>query len=487
MLNILWIEDEFTEQKKISWFNDRNVIIKTNFLEGKEEINKGLEQFDLVVLDINLENTEHSNEITELANQFGISEQEFLQESGMNLFLNLLEHGFPKEQIIFLTANADKDMILVDELHKAFEQKDDDAFDETLAEIQNGLGELQIVECAKLLESDDIDKLFQYLESYYESLTLDFPKNTYNRFCEAYKRCRITPPKAINKNLNDAKKYLNNWLQDHESNDYLILRRGVIEGCNFLKNHVSTNDDNIQLRDFIKLEGNEPSIEIESSDIINYLDALSRFFAIKEDNCAVQYRLFLRILAHEWEENVDAQSFKAKNPKAIEKVKDIYTFGWIMKMTRNWVSHANLLDPLDTEAIAFLFLVNMRAMFRLPKEIQSYEKILLNCISASSVNFTLEELTKSIDDCEFHVDCVLEGLRIKLQGSFGEKINAIYRRNTGNPDAEEHDFKQFLFQYFWVNQRYNGDLMEKNKEYLAEDKFLPVLASRIYHRSFAND
>ena len=73
MLNILWVEDEFSEQKKITWFKNRAVYVKTNFLEAKETINSCLGQFDLIVLDINLENTEHSNEITELANQFKIS------------------------------------------------------------------------------------------------------------------------------------------------------------------------------------------------------------------------------------------------------------------------------------------------------------------------------------------------------------------------------------------------------------------------------
>ena len=62
---------------------------------------------------------------------------------------------------------------------------------------------------------------------------------------------------------------------------------------------------------------------------------------------------------------------------------------------------------------------------------------------------------------------------------FGDKTNAIYQRNTGNPDAEQHDFKQFLLQYFWINQKSNS----RNLTAPSSD-FLPILARRIYDRSF---
>ncbi len=34
MLNVLWVEDEFSEQKQISWFRNRKIIVKTNFLDA---------------------------------------------------------------------------------------------------------------------------------------------------------------------------------------------------------------------------------------------------------------------------------------------------------------------------------------------------------------------------------------------------------------------------------------------------------------------
>jgi CheY-like chemotaxis protein len=481
MLNVLWVEDEFSEQKQISWFRNREIIVKTNFLDAKEAINSCLEQFDLIVLDINLENTEHSIEVKELAKQFEITEQEFLQESGMNLFLNLLEHGFPKEQIIFLTANADINISRIDELRETYRQGNDDAFDEILETITNELSEETVIKCSELIEAEDIEALCQYLEKYFNNLNDGNYQNTYNRFCEAYRRCRIESPKAINKSLNEGKQHLNDWLEDHEKKDYLVLRRGIIEGCGFLKSHVEKDGDNIQFREFIKIENNQPTIEIQTIDIKNYLDTLSQFLAIKEPiDQNIQYRLFLRTLVHEWEENIEAKSLKGKHRNDLSKIRDIYTFAWLMKMTRNWTSHANLLEPLNPQFIAFLFLANIRAMFKLPKAIQDYEKVLLRCISSSATNIDSQELNGRISDAERNIEGVLAGLRIDEPGHFGEKINAIYRRNTGNPDAEAHDFKGFLQQYFWVNQK--SDIRNLTA---TSDDFLPALARHIYSRSFS--
>ncbi|MDO9240211.1 MAG: hypothetical protein Q7U30_09355, partial [Methylicorpusculum sp.] len=213
-----------------------------------------------------------------------------------------------------------------------------------------------------------------------------------------------------------------------------------------------------------------------------YLDATAQSLAIrKPPNSSalnIQYRLFLRTLVHEWEENIEADSLKKKYGNDLSKIRDIYTFAWLMKMTRNWVSHANLLEPLDPQIIAFLFLVNMRAMFKLPKAIQPYEHILLRCINLYPAN-DFKQLNDNIDHVESDVDGILSGWNINQSAHFGKKINEIYRRNTGNPDAEEHDFKRFLLQYFWVNQkRFLSGLTVNTKE------FLPTLARHIYSLSF---
>jgi hypothetical protein len=303
-----------------------------------------------------------------------------------------------------------------------------------------------------------------------------------NSFSGFKKQCAdIYMPEVIGFEKSDAQYgKLRQWLKAQNS-DYVILRRGIIEGCEFLKSHIDADDANIQFRDFIKIDNNQPAIEIPSTDIKNYLDALSQCLAIKAPNpLNVHYRLFLRTLVHEWEENLDANSLKEKYGNNLSKIRDIYTFAWLMKITRNWVSHANLLEPLNSQSLAFLFLVNMRAMFKLPKAIQPYEHILLLCLTLSPTNaIDSQVLEKNIRDAEQNIDGILAGSNLNNAGHFGEKINAIYRQNTGNPDAEQHDFKRFLMHYFWVNQK--TDL----RNLTTGDDFLPSLARHIYSLSFA--
>ena len=66
---------------------------------------------------------------------------------------------------------------------------------------------------------------------------------------------------------------------------------------------------------------------------------------------------------------------------------------------------------------------------------------------------------------------------------FKDKVNQIYKYNTGQKDVEEHDYKGFLLQYFWINQKAN---LIKLTAFPSDD-FLPTLARHIYSRSFTQE
>lgn len=497
MLKILWVEDEYTEQKQRQWFKDRDVAVKTSFDEAEKTINSDLNKYDVVVLDINLENSEHSENIKKYAKDYK-SVHDFLEKCGMNLYFMLLENGFPKERIVFLTANANTTTSQINDLRQAFDLGDDDKLLKILASITNSFGDEEKKAAYELIshpdgyDESDINSLCDYLSAYFNNLNNSEGKNTYEILCETANNCRIKVPEACVKGTNQLDIKLETLV---ENNKYLVLRRGVIEGCDFIKNHIDSNEDNIQFRDFIKLENNRPSIEIPSIEIKNYLDALVQSLPIRSaiDELALnlQYRLFLRALSHEWEENVEARSLEVLyGNNGLSKIQDIYTYAWIMKMTRNWVSHANLLEPLNEAILAFLFLVNMRAMFKLPKSIQTYESILLRCINLNQdCIINIYDLSDNIRFAVEQVDNIY--LQIPFDDKdkddkqkhkhFGQKINEIYRRNTGNPDAEDHGYKKLLMQYFWVNQGQEANL---RKLVANSDDFLPTLARHIYSLSF---
>ena len=279
---------------------------------------------------------------------------------------------------------------------------------------------------------------------------------------------------------------LRNWIKE-KSSDYFVLRRGIIEGCEALKSLIGSNEIDIQFRDFIKQENSEPVIEITETEIKNYLDTLPQSLPIKlsdnESDTNTRYRLFLRTLAHEWEENIKPKSLENKHPNKFYKVLDIYTFSWIMKMTRNWVSHAKLLEPLNAQLISFLFLVNMRAMFKLPKEIQDYEQSFLVLISNEPATINKQDVGDKIKLANRAINDLLDGYKISTEKEcFGLKINYLYRRNTGNPDAEEHNYKKLLMQYFWDNQRSGLTSLISTES----NVFLPALARHLYKPSFSD-
>jgi hypothetical protein len=97
-----------------------------------------------------------------------------------------------------------------------------------------------------------------------------------NSFTGFKKKCNeIYIPKVVGFEKSDAEYgKLRLWIKDKET-DYAILRRGIIEGCSFLNSYVENDENNIQIRDFIKIENNQPTVEIPVTDIINYLDVLS--------------------------------------------------------------------------------------------------------------------------------------------------------------------------------------------------------------------
>jgi len=423
MLNADLFSDTKRELKKN--FKNQGVFIELNFQDGLGFIRENLSKIDYVILDIDLP---------------AYSEDDDINEDVLSLLSDF--QGYKKSA--------------------------DEAEDETL-----------IAEHCKQLKA--IAGFYLYTELVVE---LGFPKQ-HILFCsnhaentqtirDAFKVAKIALPDIYEKSNPVVKK----WVREKYESPYSQLRRGVIEACQPLKKHTDENKDSLQFKDFIKT----PDHEISNTDIKNYLDTLAQSLPLKEPNEPnSEYRLFLRTLAHEWEENISAEKFKENYAHDLDNIHDIYTFGWILKMTRNWVSHANLLEPLNPQFIAFLFLINMRAMFKLPKALQRYEVILLSCMTKESLEkIDLVELRKNIKFAEQEINGISNPLNnVDDNSHFGQKINEVYRQNTGNPDAETHDFQGFLLQYFWVNQKKHLDSLIVNN-----DNFLPVLARHIYNRSF---
>jgi hypothetical protein len=125
----------------------------------------------------------------------------------------------------------------INDLRQAFNRGEDEIFRELLANITNGFGKedksntYQFVSHTDGYDENDVGKLCDYLESYFNKLNKGEGKNTYETLLDTAKNCRIEVPKAFNKGTDK----LDIELKKYETNKYLILRRGVIEQSSQLK------------------------------------------------------------------------------------------------------------------------------------------------------------------------------------------------------------------------------------------------------------
>ena len=177
---------------------------------------------------------------------------------------------------------------------------------------------------------------------------------------EAFKIAKISLPDIHTKSDSSVKA----WTLEKYEYQYSRLRRGIIEGCQYLSD---LPESQWRFNKFIKKTENPVSID----ELPDYLSVLESFLPLgeqKRKSNSSLYRLFIRVLAHEWE---------AAEPKKLEGQQEVYAFSAIMKMARNWSAHGNVFEHAKPQDVAYLFIVNMRAMFDLEPELLPYEKHLL--------------------------------------------------------------------------------------------------------------
>jgi hypothetical protein len=313
-----------------------------------------------------------------------------------------------------------------------------------------------------------------------------------NSFSDFKKQCdAIYIPEVVGFEKSDAEYgKFRQWIKERES-DYAILRRGIIEGCRYLK----PLKESLRFDKFSK-DNNKPAF----LDVHGYLDVLGNFLPLREPvNKAALYKLFIRTLAHEWEESV--------KPKKIDLDQTTFAFSWVMKMTRNWMAHNStaIFTNLTEQDVAYLFICNMRAIFDLGNETKDYEKNLF-------LLFNKSEESEAFKESEL----VVKEKRIPLVkhyvSFFNEKTKSITVHNILNDlqndkakvKAKGDDFFiTGLYHSFWFLTSEHDDKKDKAEENnrnpnqvdisryykfyffdYAQSEFLLKFSSHIYNRSF---
>jgi hypothetical protein len=229
--------------------------------------------------------------------------------------------------------------------------------------------------------------------------------------------------------------------------------------------------------------------QIWLQDMQTYLSLLKDFFPLHEPDEQViknRRRLFIRILSHPWEVEINWVGIKKDNQQ-------LHAFAGIMKKTRNWAMHSDIFDFIEAADMAFLFMVNMRAMFGLDAQVQPYEKRLLSLFKSSSLNEDdlQDQLLKSHKVINDKINRLKrDELRAcdqavgQAYGSLLDNYQKCYKHN------QPAYFLASLYRLFWFETSpYSSGKYQINSQYSQGKKydFFPMFASSIYAQSFKND
>lgn len=455
MSHFLWIED-FDNSPKATASNVLGSLFNDSyFSEDKRQLRKNLKQHGVFI---------------ELSFQDGLS---FIRQQLHKIDYVILDINLP--------AYSDGDEIndavlklLTD--FQAYQKQVDEKEDE----------QLLTEKCKELRE---IAGFYLYTELVVE---LGFPKD-HILFCsnhgeevksikEAFESAKIALPPIYEK----ANPKVQQWVKTRYENPYSRLRRGIIEACHSLKNQIDT-ENKLLFNGFI--DETEKKISLEDSH--NYLDVLANFLPLREPiDKSTLYKLFIRTLTHEWE---------AADPKKVRGL------AWIMKCTRNWITHnSTLFNELDEKMVAYLFIINMRLMFSHDEAVQPYEKILLSLFKDDDLlkldTFKNQAASKSFPLSKAYLELkniVLDERQDKRNNVqdgfyFNELANNLQQSNSSFR-KDKALFSKLLYQMFWLSTS-NPFISTGNRRNLLEIKFWDFnysekpyifeLARHIYSRSF---
>ena len=303
-------------------FKDRSsekhqMIACKSYLEWQNAYKVHGGDFDVILIDINLEAYKTPAELCPIANS------DFDKKAGLYIYNQLVKDGFPDDNIAFLTGEKNTLSDFVSACQTAFMEKPQHTF---------------------------------------EKKPFDFIK-------------------------------IRQWLATKADSDYLILRRGIIEGCQFLKGELArTNNAELEERLLFHKTLGTPFHKIYI-DVASYRNDITQSLTRLENLLPLRMQmlkdkggtllLFVSELVGKWELS-HGEFDKDKAPNIHNPLENQFyrSSQRQLKLLRNWITHALIssrLSKLTEKHVAFFFLLTMRAWIRLDFEkIHEYEQILAN-------------------------------------------------------------------------------------------------------------
>ncbi|SVB55068.1 uncharacterized protein METZ01_LOCUS207922, partial [marine metagenome] len=173
-MRILWVEDDPEISKKTyfgsSILDFHDVQQVRDFDKAYVEVDYNLDKYDYVVIDINLINSVFGEYAEKLKNKFGLNkDSQFLQEAGFHIYIKLIEKGFPKERIIFFSANVSKSLNfnrILKEVRFALDKENESELKSGIDKLANFLDGPQTSKLYKVYKSKSVSDLEEFLKQF---------------------------------------------------------------------------------------------------------------------------------------------------------------------------------------------------------------------------------------------------------------------------------------------------------------------------------
>jgi hypothetical protein len=263
---------------------------------------------------------------------------------------------------------------------------------------------------------------------------------------------------------------LRQWLAAKAGQESLVLRRGIIEGCRFLKKTIKCTDQSALESRLLFYKTTARNVasdpEMFRREAIDYLAGLERFFLPHQTyDAAHSPFLFIRELAAKWEASSGAFIRGKDMPRFETRLEERFhsTAQFQMKLLRNWSEHNLLSADLRAKDIAYFFMLAMRSWVASDlRQVLRYERI-LSCILTEGAN---KELGRQVNSHRLEYDLEqsyarLNTLVVEMKKHFNEPV-----------EIRRHD------NYFLEKFKGVGDLVEM----IRRDEYLRPTLYEFYRR-----
>lgn len=225
---------------------------------------------------------------------------------------------------------------------------------------------------------------------------------------------------------------LRRWVAQKSQQESLILRRGIIEGCRFMKEKIESTDQSdleaslIFYKTTVRNVNGDP--EAFRQEAIDYLNKLERFFLPHQtyDNLDSAF-LFIRELAAKWEGSSGYLIRSKEIPRFETKLEERFysTSQFQMKLLRNWSEHNLMSESLTAKDLAYFFMLALRSWVGSDlRQVFPYERLLSGLFTGSSDIGQRSQLKARL---EYHLEqsySRLSTLYLEMKKHVGEPIES---------------------------------------------------------------